>query len=72
MGFTRRRLGGLALGLALAILASSQGQVRAADAGQSAPDFKMPSTKGGDIALSDYRGKKWVLLEFYGADFAPT
>jgi len=25
-----------------------------------------------DIALSDFRGKKWVLIEFYGADFAPT
>ena len=44
----------------------------ALDVGQPAPDFKLPSTMGGDISLSGYRGKKWVLLEFYGADFAPT
>ena len=30
------------------------------------------ATTGLDIALSDFKGKKWVLLEFYGADFAPT
>jgi peroxiredoxin len=44
----------------------------ALDVGQTAPDFKLASTFGNDIALSDYRGKKWVLLEFYGADFQPT
>jgi peroxiredoxin Q/BCP len=44
----------------------------AVEAGQPAPDFKLPATTGTDIALSDYRGKKWVLLEFYGADFVPT
>ena len=72
MGITRRRFGGLAASLALAIFGSAQGRALAADAGQTAPDFKLPSTMGGDIALSDYRGKKWVLLEFYGADFSPT
>jgi peroxiredoxin Q/BCP len=30
--------------------------------GSSAPDFKLPSTTGGEIALSDYRGKKVVLF----------
>ena len=44
----------------------------AIDVGEPAPDFRLPSTFGADIALADYRGKKWVLLEFYGADFAPT
>jgi AhpC/TSA family protein len=44
----------------------------AVEAGEPAPEFKLASTFGNDIALSDYRGKKWVLLEFYGADFAPT
>jgi len=48
------------------------GVVRAVDVGQPAPTFNLASTTGGDIALGDYRGKKWVLLEFYGADFAPT
>jgi len=44
----------------------------AIEAGEPAPDFTLASTAGGDISLSDFRGKKWVLLEFYGADFAPT
>ncbi len=42
------------------------------EAGEPAPDFTLASTTGGDISLSDFRGKKFVLLEFYGADFAPT
>jgi hypothetical protein len=44
----------------------------AIEVGETAPDFKLPATTGADIALSDYRGKKWVFLEFYGADFQPT
>jgi peroxiredoxin len=36
------------------------------------PDFKLPSTSGVDIGLADFRGKKWVFLEFYGGDFHPT
>ena len=42
------------------------------EVGEPAPGFKLPATTGGDISLSDFRGKKFVLLEFYGADFAPT
>jgi len=44
----------------------------AIEVGEPAPDFRLASTFGSDISLGDYRGKKWVLLEFYGADFAPT
>jgi AhpC/TSA family len=44
----------------------------AVEEGSSAPDFKLPATTGLDIALSDFKGKRWVLLEFYGADFSPT
>jgi AhpC/TSA family protein len=44
----------------------------ALDVGDKAPDFKLPSTNGVDIALSDFRGKKWVFLEFYAAAFVPT
>jgi hypothetical protein len=44
----------------------------AAEVGQPAPDFKLPGTMGTDVSLSDFRGKKWVLIEFYGADFVPT
>ena len=28
----------------------------------TAPDFKLPHTIGGEVALSDYRGKKVVLF----------
>jgi peroxiredoxin len=32
------------------------------EVGSSAPDFKLPSNTGGEIALSDYRGKKIALF----------
>jgi hypothetical protein len=73
MEMSRRSFGALALASvgALALFGAARTAV-AVEAGQPAPDFKLPATTGSDIALSDYRGKKWVLLEFYGADFAPT
>ena len=40
--------------------------------GDRAPDFTLPATTGGSISLSQFRGKKMVLLEFYGADFNPV
>jgi peroxiredoxin Q/BCP len=30
--------------------------------GSSAPDFKLPPNTGGEITLSDYRGKKVVIF----------
>ena len=70
----RRTFGGILLGSALAVLSVvvGPGPAAAVEVGEPAPEFTMPSTMGGDISLSDFRGKKWVLLEFYGADFAPT
>jgi hypothetical protein len=44
----------------------------AIEIGAKAPDFTLPSTTGEKISLSQFRGKKLVLLEFYGADFAPV
>ncbi len=44
----------------------------ALEVGEPAPDFNLPATTGVNISLSEFRGKKWVLLEFYGADFVPT
>jgi len=38
--------------------------------GDPAPDFTLPSTVGDKITLSDYRGKKKVLLMFYPMDFS--
>ena len=43
----------------------------AVEIGQEAPDFTLPATTGGKITLSQFRGKKNVLVEFYGVDFEP-
>ncbi len=40
--------------------------------GQKAPDFTLPSAQGGEITLSDYRGKKNVVISFFPAAFTPT
>jgi peroxiredoxin Q/BCP len=40
--------------------------------GDKAPDFILPATTGGKISLSQFLGKKFVLLEFYGADYSPV
>ena len=61
-----------AVALAVSSVAINPGPAAAVEVGQPAPNFTLASTTGGDISLSDFRGKKWVLLEFYGADFAPT
>ena len=44
----------------------------AIEEGAAAPGFTLPGTSGTDVSLSDFKGKKWVFLEFYGSDFAPT
>ena len=72
---SRSRKAGSLVTIVALVLASSLSlarQTSAVEAGQPAPDFKLPSTFGTDIALSDFRGKKWVLLEFYGVDFSPA
>jgi AhpC/TSA family len=70
----RQTFGALALCLSViaAVAVATPGRAGAVDVGQPAPEFKLASTFGTDIALSDFRGKKWVLLEFYGADYAPA
>ena len=35
------------------------------DAGDTAPDFTLPAHTGDDVTLSDYRGKKNVVLSFH-------
>lgn len=40
--------------------------------GDSAPDFTLPSTVGEKVTLSDYKGKKNVILLFYPLDFSPV
>jgi AhpC/TSA family protein len=69
---TRYQRGLLFVGLLLASWLVLAGGAWAVETGDKAPDFKLPATTGLDISLSDYRGKKWVLIEFYGGDFQPT
>ena len=60
------------VGFLLASMLVSTSVAVALDVGVQAPDFTLPSTTGEQISLSQFRGKKLVLLEFYGVDFAPT
>jgi peroxiredoxin len=53
------------------IVASAR-EASAREVGQPAPDFTLPATTGDKISLSQFRGKQPVLIEFYGADFAPV
>ena len=39
--------------------------------GQKAPAFNLPSTEGGNIRLSDFAGKKHIVLYFYPKDNTP-
>jgi peroxiredoxin len=40
------------------------------EAGESAPEFTLPNHRGEPVSLSDFRGRK-VMLVFYPADFSP-
>ena len=37
--------------------------------GDAAPDFSLPSTSGGTVTLSNFKGKKPVVLAFFPAAF---
>jgi peroxiredoxin Q/BCP len=39
--------------------------------GDRAPDFRLPALRGGEVALSDFLGKKNVVLFFYPKDDTP-
>jgi AhpC/TSA family len=62
----------LVLGLLFFGLLGTARVSSALDVGDTAPDFSLPATTGGKISLSQFRGKKLVLLEFYGADYSPV
>lgn len=58
--------------ITLTALLALPGGAAAVQVGDWAPDFKLAATTGGQIRLSDFRGKQMVLLEFYHADWGPT
>ena len=58
----------IALAFALAGLPGSAG---ALEVGEKAPDIELTSTTG-KFKLSDYAGKKNVIVQFYVLDFTPT
>ena len=73
VGLSRRILANVLFGAALALCSVVDPRPTAAvEGGQAAPEFTLPSTTGVDISLSDFRGKKFVFLEFYGSDYTPT
>ena len=57
----------LVLPLALHSRAATQDQMAKTTlkVGDAAPDFTLPSDLGGVVKLSDFRGKKTVVLAFY-------
>ena len=64
-----RMIGGTAIGTVVL------GTVRVATAlelGKPAPDFTLPGTNGERVGLKQFREKNRVLIEFFGAAFAPT
>ena len=40
--------------------------------GDAAPDFTLPATTGGNISLSQFKGKKNVVLAFYVLNWTPV
>jgi cytochrome oxidase Cu insertion factor (SCO1/SenC/PrrC family) len=67
---------GLALGYGGARLfgPARPGEVRNAElqVGDKAPDFRLPDHTGGYVRLSDFQGKKNVVIAFYPLAWTPV
>ncbi len=66
------RVGLVPLLTSLALVFAVPGMTAAVEVGDKAPDFKLPSTTGGKIRLSDFVGKKNVVLFGFIGAFTPT
>jgi thioredoxin-dependent peroxiredoxin len=62
----------LLVGVLLASMLGGMRETAAMEVGEKAPDFTLLSTTGEKISLSQFQGKQFVLIEFYGTDFAPV
>ena len=71
-GWTLRPLNLVRHLVPFALLFALPGMCAGVEVGEKAPDFELPSTTGGKIRLSDFVGKKNVVLEFYVLDFSPV
>jgi len=58
--------------LAAALLAAAAHSAHALQVGDKAPDFSLPSTKGGNIRLADFAGKQSLVIFFYYGAFTKT
>jgi thioredoxin-dependent peroxiredoxin len=58
--------------LAGAAFALAAGGAQALQVGDKAPDFSLPSTKGGNVRLSDFAGKQSVVIFTYIGAFTKT
>ena len=58
--------------LAGAIFALAAQGAHALQVGDKAPDFSLPSTKGGNVKLSDFAGKQSVVIFTYIGAFTKT
>lgn len=65
----RSCLVGVLLSLGLSIMPTT---VPAVEVGEPAPDFLLHSTVGETVRLSDYQGKKNIMLFFFLAAFTGT
>ncbi len=54
--------------LTLAVTSAAQDGV---EVGTPAPEFCLPSSKGDQVCLKDFKGKDNVVLLFYVLDFTP-
>jgi peroxiredoxin len=59
----------LIAGFAALSIAQSAPQHTSLKVGDEAPDFTLPGTDGKPVKLSDFRGKKNVVLAFFPAAF---
>jgi hypothetical protein len=67
--FRRSLLAAVLLSLGLGMMPTA---APAAEVGEHAPDFLMHSTVGETVRLTDYQGKKNVMLFFFLAAFTGT